>query len=40
VIAYYSDSDHPVFLLPVISKGQRSNLTKAQTEAIKKGKRR
>lgn len=40
VISYYTDADHPVFLLTVISKGQRSNLNKAQTKAIKKGKRR
>lgn len=40
VITYYTGADHPVFLLTVISKGQRSNLSKAQTNAIKKGKRR
>ena len=38
VITYYADADRPVFLLTVISKGQQSNLTKAQTNALKKGK--
>ncbi len=38
VITYYADVDRPVYLVTVISKGQRANLTKAQTNAIKKGK--
>lgn len=40
VITYYTDGDHPMFLITVISKGQRSGLTRAQTNAIKKGKGR
>lgn len=40
VITYYTDADHPVFLITVISKGRRSNLNRAQTNAIKKGKGR
>lgn len=38
VITYYAYADRPVFLLTVISKGQQANLTKAQTNALKKGK--
>ena len=40
VVTYYSDSNHPVFLLTVISKGQRADLTKAQRNEPRKGKGR
>lgn len=40
VVTYYSDADNPVFLLTVISKGQQANLTKAQRNELRKGKRR
>jgi hypothetical protein len=46
VVTYYQDAATPVFLLTVISKGQRSDLTAAQKKQVKgstlaeKGKRR
>lgn len=35
VVTYYLDEGQPVFLLTVISKGQRANLTAGQTQALK-----
>lgn len=35
VVTYYLDEGQPVFLLTVISKGQRANLTDGQTKALK-----
>jgi hypothetical protein len=35
VVTYYMDEDEPVFLLTVISKGQRSTFTPGQTKALK-----
>jgi hypothetical protein len=35
VVTYYMDEDEPVFLLTVISKGQRSTFTAGQTKALK-----
>ena len=35
VITYYMDEDEPVFLLTVISKGQRANLTETQKRSVK-----
>ena len=35
VITYYQDADTPVFLLTVISKGQRADLTAAQRKQVK-----
>lgn len=40
VVTYYTDGKVPVFLLTVISKGQRANLTKAQRNDLRKDKRR
>jgi hypothetical protein len=46
VVTYYQDADTPVFLLTVISKGRRSDLTADQRKQVKgstrieKGKRR
>ena len=46
IVAYYRDADTPVFLLTVISKGQRADLTAGQRKQVKdstqseKGKRR
>lgn len=46
VVTYYRDADAPVFLLTVISKGQRADLTAGQKKQVKgstrdeKGKRR
>lgn len=40
MITYFGDADHPLFLLTVISKGQRANLTNAQRNELRKGKRR
>lgn len=39
VITYYTTAERPVFLLTVISKGQRANLTDAQKNELRKGKR-
>jgi len=35
VITYYRDEDTPVFLLTVISKGQRADLTAGQKKQVK-----
>lgn len=35
VVTYYLDEGQPVFLLTVISKGQRANLTDGQMQALK-----
>ena len=35
VITYYQDADTPVFLLTVISKGRRADLTAAQRKQVK-----
>ena len=35
VMTYYMDEDEPVFLLTVISKGQRSTFSAGQTRALK-----
>src|SRR3954452_15223827 len=35
VVAYYQDAAMPVFLLTVISKGQRADLTSAQRKQVK-----
>jgi len=35
VITYYRDTDTPVFLLTVISKGQRADLTAGQKKQVK-----
>jgi hypothetical protein len=35
VVAYYRDLDTPVFLLTVISKGQRADLTAGQRKRVK-----
>ncbi|HEX8400682.1 MAG TPA: type II toxin-antitoxin system RelE/ParE family toxin [Allosphingosinicella sp.] len=40
VVTYYADGEHPVFLLTVISKGQRSDLTQAQRNQLRKDKAR
>ena len=46
LVTYYRDGDTPVFLLTVISKGQRADLTPGQRKQVKgsareeKGKRR
>jgi mRNA-degrading endonuclease RelE of RelBE toxin-antitoxin system len=44
VVTYYLDDETPVYLLTVISKGQRSNLTESQKKQVrdeaKKEKRR
>ena len=34
-MTYYMDEDEPVFLLTVISKGQRSTFSAGQTRALK-----
>jgi len=34
VLTYYVDEDTPVFLLTVLSKGSRSNFSKAQVQAL------
>ena len=38
VITFYADKDTPVFLLTVISKGKRADLTQGQRNDLKKGK--
>lgn len=38
IITYYTDDDHPVYLMTVISKGQRANLTDRQKNELRKGK--
>jgi mRNA-degrading endonuclease RelE of RelBE toxin-antitoxin system len=38
VITFYADKDNPVFLLTVISKGKRADLTQGQRNDLKKGK--
>lgn len=38
VITYYTDGDHPVFLMTVISKGKQANLTEKQKNELRKGK--
>lgn len=38
VVTYFTTRDAPVFLLTVISKGKRANLTKAQQNELRKGK--
>lgn len=35
VVTYYQDAETPVFLLTVISKGQRADLTSAQHRQVK-----
>jgi hypothetical protein len=40
VVTYYTRTDLPVFLLTVISKGQRANLTERQKNELRKGKER
>jgi len=35
VMTYYMNADRPVFLVTVISKGQRANLTDQQKKAVK-----
>jgi hypothetical protein len=40
VVTYYARTDLPVFLLTVISKGQRANLTERQKNELRKGKER
>jgi hypothetical protein len=39
VITYFRDADTPVFLLTVISKGQRADLTAGQKKQVKDGTR-
>jgi hypothetical protein len=33
-VTYYADARYPVFLLYALSKGQRANLSRAQTNAL------
>ena len=35
VVTYYAGSDIPVFLLAVLSKGERANLSKAEQNALR-----
>jgi hypothetical protein len=35
LVSYYQDADTPVFLLTVISKGQRADLTAGQKKQVK-----
>jgi hypothetical protein len=36
VVSYYAADDVPVFLLAIINKGERSNLSKAECNALRK----
>lgn len=38
VVTYYTDTNRPVYLLTVISKGKSANLTDRQKNELKKGK--
>lgn len=38
VITYYTDTETPVFLMTVISKGRQANLTDRQKNELRKGK--
>lgn len=38
VVTFFTDKDTPVFLLTVISKGKRADLTQGQRNELKKGK--
>lgn len=40
VVTYFVDGNQPVFLLTVIAKSQKANLTEAQKAELKKGKGR